>query len=177
MSGRAATLVQLQQLQLQQLQLQLQQQQQTQLSALWRFPLTVLMSQGQAAICNQKLAWTGIRLERQRNFTSQVYLSKAIQFCLNNGGYLAELSTAKKDTEINSHLHKDRYYWIGLKRTGPNKGQGHFLWQKSGKRPTHSLWWKDFMEPNGNGNCVFKDAWEQDDPRQFGWADFDCNLK
>ena len=33
------------------------------------------------------------------------------------------------------------------------------------------------MEPNGNGNCVFKDGWEQDDPRQFGWADFDCNLK
>ena len=117
-------------------------------------------------------SWKGIEI-----LFKYTYLSKSIQFCLNNGGYLAELSTATKDTEINSHLHKDKYYWIGLKRTGPNKGQGHFLWQKSGKRPTHSLWWKDFMEPNGNGNCVFKDGWEQDDPRQFGWADFDCNLK
>ena len=65
-SGRAATHVQVQ-LQLQQhhhqQQLQLQQQW-TQLSALWRFPLTVLMTQGPAAICNQKLEWTGIKLER-----------------------------------------------------------------------------------------------------------------
>ena len=30
------------------------------------------------------------------------------------------------------------------------------------------------MEPSRNGDCVIKDSWRQDDPRQFGWADWVC---
>ena len=99
----------------------------------------------------------------------------SIKFCWDNGGYLAELSTEKKDTDINPHLDRNKYYWIGLKRRGQLVGYGDFHWSESGKRSTYTTWWEDFDEPNGNGNCVFKDSYQQDDPKQFGWADYGCN--
>ena len=89
-----------------------------------------------------------------------------------NGGYLAELQTAKHDTDINQYLHKDRYYWIGLVRS-TRRG---FIWLESGKRANSSIWWQHKMEPDGSGDCVIKDSWRQDNPKQFGWADSDCRL-
>ena len=72
-------------------------------------------------------------------------------------------------------MRKDRYYWIGLKRTGSSIiGQGPFFWSYSGKKMTYATWWIDFMEPSRNGDCVIKDSWRQDDPRQYGWADWVC---
>ena len=89
------------------------------------------------------------------------------------------MDTAKKDTIVNPHLNRYCYYWIGLKRTGPGPriggGQGNFVWTKSGKKVTYSLWWKDFSEPSGNGDCVFKDGYLNDNKRQFGWADYPCS--
>ena len=29
-------------------------------------------------------------------------------------------------------------------------------------------------EPNRNGQCVFKDSYKDDEPEQFGWADYPC---
>ena len=87
-----------------------------------------------------------------------------IQFCQSNGGHLAELDTAQKDTKINQHLDKNKYYWIGLKRIR-TEGRG-FVWTKSGKNVTYSLWWMDYNEPGGNGDCVFKDGFREDNIRQ-----------
>ena len=33
-------------------------------------------------------------------------------------------------------------------------------------------------EPNGNGDCVFKDGWQEsygNNVKQFGWADYPCS--
>ena len=92
---------------------------------------------------------------------------------------MAELDTAKKNTDINAHLDRHKYYWIGLKRMGPGPriggGQGNFVWTHSGRTVTYSLWWNQFSEPGGNGDCVFKDSYRQDNTRQFGWADYPCS--
>ena len=90
------------------------------------------------------------------------------------------MDTAQKDSVINPYLDRNCYYWIGLGRRGPGGpkiggGKGNFVWTKSGKKATYSLWWKDFSEPSGNGNCVFKDPYLQDNKRQFGWADYPCS--
>ena len=29
-------------------------------------------------------------------------------------------------------------------------------------------------EPNRDGDCVFKDSYKDDEPEQFGWADYPC---
>ena len=80
---------------------------------------------------------------------------------------------------VNSWLNRNCYYWIGLKRTGPGPriggGQGNFVWTHSGRTVTYSLWWNQFSEPGGNGDCVFKDSYRQDNTRQFGWADYPCS--
>ena len=89
-----------------------------------------------------------------------------IQFCQSNGGHLAELDTAQKDTKINQHLDKNKYYWIGLKRIKIRGGIGPFVWTQSGKNVTYSLWWMDYNEPGGNGDCVFKDGFREDNIRQ-----------
>ena len=92
---------------------------------------------------------------------------------------MAELDTAQKNTDINAHLDRYKYYWIGLKRMGPGPriggGQGNFVWTHSGRTVTYSLWWNQFSEPGGNGDCVFKDSYRQDNTRQFGWADYPCS--
>ena len=93
---------------------------------------------------------------------------------------MAELDTAKKNTDINAHLDRHKYYWIGLKRMGPGPriggGQGNFVWTHSGRTVTYSLWWNQFSEPGGgNGDCVFKDSYRQDNINQFGWADYPCS--
>ena len=80
---------------------------------------------------------------------------------------------------VNPHLNRYCYYWIGLKRTGPGPriggGQGNFVWTHSGRTVTYSLWWNQFSEPGGNGDCVFKDSYRQDNIKQFGWADYPCS--
>ena len=53
-----------------------------------------------------------------------------------------------------------------------------YVWENSGKTPSYTNWWTfEFMlgkEPNRDGDCVFKDSYKDDEPEQFGWADYPC---
>ena len=88
---------------------------------------------------------------------------------------MATLDTEKKDTEINNYLDKDKYYWLGLMKNS----KGIFVWMEVswGKKLSYSRWWQHKMEPDGSGICVIKDSWQQDNPKQFGWADSGCEIK
>ena len=88
---------------------------------------------------------------------------------------MATLDTEKKDTEINNYLDKDKYYWLGLMKNS----EGIFVWMEvsRAKKLSYSRWWQHKMEPDGSGICVIKDSWQQDNPKQFGWADSGCEIK
>ena len=61
---------------------------------------------------------------------------------------------------------------------------GTYVWDHN-KRPTlkkNENWWThEFSigrEPNHNGDCVFKDGWQEsygNNVKQFGWADYPCS--
>ena len=55
---------------------------------------------------------------------------------------------------------------------------GKYVWENTGKAPSYTNWWTfEFIEgkePNRNGQCVFKDSYKDDEPEQFGWADYPC---
>ena len=55
---------------------------------------------------------------------------------------------------------------------------GKYVWENTGKAPSYTNWWTfEFLEgkePNRNGQCVFKDSYKDDEPEQFGWADYPC---
>ena len=61
--------------------------------------------------------------------------------------------------------------------------EGRYVWSESQKETRYQIWWDRVFsigrEPNGNGDCVFKDGYKEPDGKwgwnQFGWADFPCD--
>ena len=96
---------------------------------------------------------------------------------------------------INDYLDRDKLYWIGLNDISKegkeyefmnfdiNCLEGRYVWSESQKETQYQIWWDRVFsigrEPNGNGDCVFKDGYKEPDGKwgwnQFGWADFPCD--
>ena len=96
---------------------------------------------------------------------------------------------------INDYLDRDKLYWIGLNDISKegkeckfmnfdiNCVEGRYVWSESQKETQYQIWWDRVFsigrEPNGNGDCVFKDGYKEPDGEwgwnQFGWADFPCD--
>ena len=65
----------------------------------------------------------------------------------------------------------------------PPYHEGRYVWEHSKAETQYKIWWKhEFSigkEPNGNGDCVFKDGFKEPDGQfgwdLFGWADYPCN--
>ena len=145
---------------------------------------------------SKKMTWHEAKDVRANLYCFNILnLDANIQFCEDNKGYLIELDTEDKDTSINKYLNHNLYYWIGLNDIAQegkyilsvssfylNNLAGRYVWEHSKTETQYTIWWKrewnNGPEPNGNGDCVFKDGWQEsygNNVKQFGWADYPCS--
>ena len=92
-----------------------------------------------------------------------------LQFCINKGGWLAEILSPEENSNLKPvFMQSGKYYWIGLTDSAV---EGHFVWQHSLKPMIWSNW-SPYQPDNAKGN---EDCVEVGWPAEFKWNDGDCN--
>jgi len=97
----------------------------------------------------------------------------AQQFCVEKGGYLAEIKKEVWQNNINAILLSDNSYWIGLNDIA---NEGHYVWQTS-QTPLglYTNWYPG--EPNNANNtqnCVLLEQ-RVADSNLWAWDDYYCS--
>ena len=90
-----------------------------------------------------------------------------LQFCEEKGGYLTEIMSKTKQTNINALLNSDLAYWIGLSDVAMEE---KFVWQHSScPLGDYTNWGRNEPDGGRGENCVI--LWPL---YNWGWADISC---
>ena len=84
-----------------------------------------------------------------------------LQYCLQRGGYLAEITSQEETDLLNGIIPDELHHWIGLHDIGT---PGHFYWQYSKQPVIYSNWGRTqaVVEPYPFNTCVnLGDVWNQ----------------
>jgi len=90
----------------------------------------------------------------------------AQEFCGNQGGYLAEITSSEEQTFLGTILSSSSYYWLGLSDLAH---PGHYTWQHSWHDVAFTNWYEG-QPDGGSQHCVFQ--WGD---HKHKWADYACD--
>jgi len=132
--------------------------------------LLSLLCLHQAESCPDEAGWIAVG-------NSSCYLASldnfgweyAQQFCWDQGGYLAEITSAEEESALDEILGHITTYWIGL---SDRETEGSYIWSESGQEADYTNWAEgqpdDAHAPAED--CIFKSK----DAEHLGWSDSDC---
>ena len=94
---------------------------------------------------------------------------EAQEFCYQNEGYLAEITSNEEDSLLDKFLLEDLQYWIGLSDIA---NEGTWVWQDSHMIAEYTNWAPHQPNYFAGENCALKALWLYEG--KPGWHNFGC---
>merc|ERR1712126_442892 len=99
---------------------------------------------------------------------SKMNMGQAQEYCWEQGGYLAEITSKDEEDLLDSFLVGGLHYWIGLTDIFV---EGVWRWEQSHQEAEYTNW----VPGSGSGGESYNCVWKNYNPAGPGWHDVDCS--